>query len=195
MKNNITKFYEKNYKNLIKMYNNADIKILNKLFDEYIKKSNKVLDIGFGSGRDLKYIKNLSAKVFGVESCEGFIENLEKEIYFKNRVYFATLPNLKLNLNFKFDVIISIAVFMHLSKSEIQESIKNIKKYLKNGGVVIISYSIGKRKNDERFFENLSIEFMRESFEKFEFREVKLINNSDALSREIEWVSQVFKLM
>jgi len=52
-------YYDQNHKELIERYNLATPTPLHKLFKRYIQKSHKVLDIGFGSGRDLRYIRTI----------------------------------------------------------------------------------------------------------------------------------------
>ncbi len=109
-------YYNQNHKELIERYNSATLPQLNKLFNQYIQKSHKVLDIGFGSGRDLRFIHSLGAKCWGVDTTEAFVTQLQKEPYFKNRLCVANLPLLELPYAIKFDVIVCIAVIMHLDK-------------------------------------------------------------------------------
>jgi len=54
-------YYNQNHKELIERYNSATLPQLNKLFNQYIQKSHKVLDIGFGSGRDLRGVDTTEA--------------------------------------------------------------------------------------------------------------------------------------
>jgi len=193
--NKTQKYYNKNYKSLIEQYNSIKTTPLNQLFDKYIKPKYKVLDIGFGSGRDLRYIQqSLKAECYGVDSCQGFIDDLGKDKYFRDKLFLAQLPNLKLDIDFRFDVIILVAVLMHLSRDEIVKSIKNIKKYLVGGGVVIISYSIAPREDEERFFEDLRGGVIEEMFLNGGFQLVEDIDSLDSLGRRIEWRSRVYSL-
>ena len=63
-------YYNQNNKELIERYNSATLPQLNKLFKKHIQKSHKVLDIGFGSGHDLKYIRTLGVECWGVDAIE-----------------------------------------------------------------------------------------------------------------------------
>ena len=58
-------YYNQNHKELIEQYNSATLPQLNKLFKKHIQKSHRVLDIGFGSGHDLKYIRTLGVECWG----------------------------------------------------------------------------------------------------------------------------------
>ncbi len=193
MLNNKTEnFYEKNYEKLIDDYDKANVRKLHLLFEEKIQKDDRVLDIGFGSRRDLRYIKTLGAKCYGVESCRGFLKNLKENENFE--VFYGKIPNLKLPIDLKFDVIILIAVIMHLKLDNIEKSIKNIKKYLKKNGKIIISYSIGKRENDERFFEDLDEKSIDIIFRKNDFVKLESFKNNDGMQRKIEWITTIYKI-
>ncbi|MBU1667769.1 class I SAM-dependent methyltransferase [bacterium] len=194
MENKTTNYYERNHKTLIKRYNLATLSSLNQLFNRYIKKEHKVLDIGFGSGRDLNYIRRLGAECWGVDACQGFIDNLAKDTYFKDRLFCAKLPILGLDMGFKFDVLVSIAVIMHLSKDEIKAWIEDVKNYLSIGGLVIVSYSTTARTNDERFFEDLRHGVVEQLFTENGFRLIDEICSFDGLQRDIAWRNQVYKL-
>jgi len=194
MENKTSSYYQNNHKTLIKRYNSVTLSSLNQLFTQYIKKDDKVLDIGFGSGRDLQQIKTLGAECYGVDSCQGFIDNLVEDDYFKDRLFCAKLPILGLEMGFKFDVVVSIAVIMHLTKDEIEAWIEDLKNYLAIGGVVIVSYSTTARTNDERFFEDLRDGVVEKLFTESGFRLVEEVCSFDGLQRDIEWRSGVYAL-
>jgi len=52
-----TEFYNTNALQLIDRYENADMSLLHQVFLQYLPTGSKVLDIGFGSGRDLEFLK------------------------------------------------------------------------------------------------------------------------------------------
>ena len=197
-KNSTVKFYDNNAEKLINRYDNAKVEPLHNLFSKYIKKDDTVLDIGFGSGRDLKEIMKITSNIFGLDACEKFIENAEHNSVLKGRVAKSILPDItidefQVNVT-KFDVIVSIAVLMHLSIKEIEQSIEKIKSILTKNGIVIISYSPNRISTDERHFEPLSREIMIHIFRKFGFTVIDEFQNSDGLKRDIDWVTQVYKV-
>ncbi len=192
MKN--SNFYSENYSSLIKQYDSISSP-LKSLFDRYIQANYNTLDIGFGSGRDLKYIKTLGANCYGIDNCKKFVDVLREDNYFKDRVFLANLPHLKLDIGIKFDVIILVAILMHLTKEEIALSIQNLKKYLLDEGLVIVSYSTTPRVNDERFFEDLRGEVVEELFLENGFELIEENKSFDSLGRGIEWRSEIYKLI
>jgi cyclopropane fatty-acyl-phospholipid synthase-like methyltransferase len=189
-------YYNKNYRKLLKRYDNAEMEQLNKIIDKFIYQDSFILDIGFGSGRDLNYIKNITKNIYGLDASIEFVNILKQDVFYKNKVSISVLPQIdttffKIN---KFDVIISIAVLMHLKKYDITKTIRNIKNKLNFNGKVIISYSTIGRDNDERDFYEISKNEMTNLFNNENFKEIEFIINKDSLNRKIEWVTQVYEL-
>jgi SAM-dependent methyltransferase len=190
-------FYDKHANDLIKKYDKANLEQLYSFLTKYIKNGDNILDLGFGSGRDLKFMQTITSNIFGLDSCETFINNL-KNNGFNGRVAKSILPNINLNeLDFvpnKFDVITSIAVLMHLNILDINRSIINIKKKLVNNGMIIISYSLKRKIIDNRHFEPLSKDIITDLFQNNDFLEIDSFENLDVMNRNIIWVTQVFEL-
>lgn len=197
MKSNTLDYYDKNASNLYERYNSADMTKVHKILDKYISGSDKVLDIGFGSGRDLLHLKRRGITGWGVDGSKSFVDIFTSDYQsFKERIFHSVLPSLSLSNDFKefFSVIYSIATWMHLPKEEHFEAILSIKKYLKPGGKVIISYSVTARKNDPRYFEDINPEQLALLFETFGFSLIESTTTSDGLGRDnITWITQVFE--
>lgn len=197
MKSNTLDYYNKNASELYERYNSADMSKVHKIIDKYTNASDKVLDIGFGSGRDLLHLKRRGITGWGIDGSESFVNIFSKEYKsFKERIFHSVLPSLDLEEEFKefFSVIYSIATWMHLPKEEHFEAILNLKKYLKPSGKVIISYSISPRDNDPRYFENINPEQLALLFETFGFNLLESNSNADGMERDnIVWITQVFQ--
>ena len=187
-------YYNKNHKILIERYNSAKLTDVHTLFIQHIQASNKVLDIGFGSGRDLIYIQSLDAECYGVDACQSFVDELSQDEAFREHLFCAKLPILGLDFSIKFDVVVCIAVIMHLTKEEIRLWVEDVKNYLAVGGKVIVSYSLTPRENDERFFEDLRKGVVLDIFLESGFKLIDEVCSGDVLGRRIEWVSGVYKL-
>lgn len=106
---NIRNFYKENSINLINKYDNVDMKNLYKLFDKHLIDKLKILDIGFGSTRDLRYLYSKGHDIWSIDLTIEFVYNA-KNIFKNKSSHFFTgvLPNLfnQKNFNEKFDVII-----------------------------------------------------------------------------------------
>ncbi len=196
-KNSTAEYYTNNAEELITRYDNANVEQLHNLFSKYIMKDDTVLDLGFGSGRDLQEIMKITPNIFGLDACEKFIESAEQNNVLKGRVAKSILPDIetdKFQVDItKFDVIVSIAVFMHLSMIEIEQTIEKMKSILIKNGIVIVSYSLKRQSIDKRHFEPLSRDIMIEVFRKFGFIVIDEFKNNDGMDRDIEWVTQVYK--
>ena len=170
---------------------------LHKCFEKYIDTNDMVLDLGFGSGRDLIKIYEITSNVYGLDSCAVFIENMSKTMPV-GHIGKTILPEINLDgLNLiekKFDVIVSIAVLMHLTLYDMERTIQNIKRSLGEKGIVIISYSLKRDIEDGRYFEDITKEIMLSLFNKYGFQEIDSYMNNDSMNRKIQWVTQVLKL-
>jgi len=153
-----------------------------------------ILDIGFGLGRDLRYIQSLKAECYGVDACQSFVDELSKDESFKERLFCAKLPILGLDLGVKFGVVCCIAVIMHLTQEEIRTWVEDLKNYLAVGGKVIVSYSLTPREDDERFFEDLQEGVVSKIFLESGFRLVDEVYSANVLGHGIDWVSGVYRL-
>ena len=195
--NKTLQHYENNANMLVNKYDNANMDKLHSLFNKHIKKDDVVLDIGFGSGRDLNFIKqNITSNIFGLDGSKEFVNNLKKDNFYQDRVFLSILPNIDI-INFeveKYDVIISIAVLMHLTLREIEQTIQNMKSILNQNGLIIISYSTKSRDTDDRVFYEISKEEMTKLFIQNSFKEIDCMVNRDNLGRNIEWITQVYEL-
>lgn len=193
-------YYEQNSMSLLKKYNQADMMNLYLLFDKYFKKKSNILDIGFGSGRDLIHLNQKGFNIWGIDPVDEFIENIKKTFPNKtSNFYKGSLPSLIKNFQVykKFDAIICIAVWMHLKYSEYETSITNISKISKNGAIFIISYSKGTRKQkDSRIFFDIDIKLLLNLLKKHDFHLMEQYTNIDSLNRdELAWETLILKYL
>ena len=107
-----------------------------------ITKSKKVLDLGFGDGRNLTFLNDIGYEVYGVEISEEIIESC-KSFLELNRVN-ANLrvgSNQKLSFNSKFfDSIVACHSCYYVEKgSSFKDNLSEISRVLKNGGRFVFS--------------------------------------------------------
>jgi SAM-dependent methyltransferase len=192
-------FYNSNANKLLNDYEKADMHKAYLIIEKYLKDNDTILDVGFGSGRDLNYFINKNINAYGIDGSESFL-SIFKDRYpsLSKNVFYSKLPviNLPSELNNNhFDLIFSMATWMHIPKRNHQETISNIKRLLKPQGILVLAYSCEERKNDPRFFEKLTPQYVKEIFKRNEFELLDDIITEDALNRKaIKWVTQVYKL-
>lgn len=111
-------------------------------FISFINENNftvkKVLDIGCGNGKYLKFLKELSFDISGIDSSPTAIEMCKETLGQEVSLTLADMykydyPSLT------YDLIISIACLHHGLKEQVRKAIKNIYKSLLPGGYVFIT--------------------------------------------------------
>ena len=91
-------YYNKHSSTLYERYNCADVKHIHKLLDRYVNGSNKVLDIGFGSGRDILHLKRRGVKCWGIDGSLAFVERFKSEYpSIKEKIFHSVLPSIEMS--------------------------------------------------------------------------------------------------
>jgi cyclopropane fatty-acyl-phospholipid synthase-like methyltransferase len=192
-------YYEKNSSILAKRYETATVFEIHESLINTFKVSNKLLEIGCGSGRDASFMLKNKYDVTAIDGSKSMIEEA-KEIHpeLSEKLFHITLPN-DLNFDEQFDGIYSIATLMHLSKNDLEKTILKIYDTLNQNGKFLISVSlfrddIDKNGYDEkgRFFLVLSFEEWINMLENVGFKIFETKTNKDGLNRDgIEWLTLV----
>ncbi|SGZ46643.1 CIC11C00000003265 [Sungouiella intermedia] len=103
----------------------------------YLKKSDKLLDVGLGPGSILKDFANYVGEVVGVETIPDLIEISSNQPDLPSLVLFQL--GLAYNLPFEdasFDVVHALQVVIHLSEPE--KALKEMLRVCKPGGYVLV---------------------------------------------------------
>jgi O-antigen biosynthesis protein len=128
-----------------------------------------VLDAACGEGYGAALISESAEKCYGVDSSKDVIRHAKNKYCSSNLEYLATSVN---NLPFKdntFDILISFETIEHLDEGSQKSFMSEIKRTLKNEGVLIIStpdkilYSEGNRPSNKFHLK----EFYRDEFYSF----------------------------
>ena len=194
---NTLNFYNSQSKELIKKYDNADMSKLHKLFLQYIKPESTVLDIGFGSGRDLQFLKESKYDIWGIDPSSKFVQNIQTKFSdISNHFILNEVPFLTDQTPFpiQFDAIITIAMWMHLKKEQYENVVNDIVSMSTDKASVIISYSKGNRSEDQRYFEDVDLEYIIQLFTQHNFTLIKTTSTHDSLNRDtLTWITIIFK--
>jgi len=194
--NNTISYYDNTAHNLITSYETADMFELHKFLLENLPSKSKVLDIGFGSGRDLAFLRDNGFDIWGIDPAQKFVDHARERFSdISDHFFKASLPHhMPKELQHTFDSIILVAVWMHLPKSLYEDSIKSLCSLLKLQGKIILSYSITPRKGEtERYFENVDSDLLQTLFKEYGCTKVSTITNKDGLGeREIIWVTEAY---
>lgn len=176
--------------------------------DQYFQKAfepgMRILDIGCGSGRDLRYLHELGFNADGVDPCQGFVDivNNNKTGY-GSVVTQDQLPELKTINDGKYDGVLCSAVLMHLPEEQLFDASFAIRRILKQKGRLLLSIplqdetidSTTKRDVNGRFFNGVTPEELQLLFERIGFNLLNRWDNSDSLNREHrKWATMLFEL-
>lgn len=198
MSSQTQQFYEQNSHALIERYDAADMSALHQLLAKYIPHNSKVIDIGFGSGRDLVFLRSQGHNVYGIDPVEAFVIQAQHRFtdiheHFRVGSFLSSdVPSHWLN---SFDAVISVAVWMHLKPEERPKAIETIKSLVKPDGIVVLSFSLGRRESDDgRHFEPLELQEVIQEFSHAGFSLIESQCTHDSLGRDsIQWATVVFK--
>lgn len=111
-------------------------------FRKYFKDGQRVLDIGCGSGRMLRILKDFEIFYSGVDISSNQIDYAKKEDLGKiKKSEFIASDILDMNFdNNSFDVVLCIATFHHIkTKKERMVLLQNIYKWLAPGGYLLMT--------------------------------------------------------
>jgi SAM-dependent methyltransferase len=198
-----SEYYSKNAEKLLEHYNST-LDGISKYFKQTFKAGAKVIDIGTGSGKDLKNLLIMGYTACGIDPCSEFVKlAIQRNLIFKNRLRKDSLPELKTIPDNIFDGIVCSSVLMHLDDEELLQSAVSIRRILKNEGKLLISIPV---KNDDidpitnrdkngRFYNGLEPEFYIKLFKKNNFTLKDKFLDEDALGRKgKKWVTLHFVL-
>lgn len=132
-------YYQENAKEYIGKTMNADIFSLYSKFEKYLRPGSKILDLGFGSGRDSLYFLSKGYEVYSLDPCQAFIEH-GKQIGLPHLIE-ASVEDL--NLNETFDAIWANASLLHIASSNLKDVFLKCAKALNENGVMYCSFKYG----------------------------------------------------
>jgi len=167
----------------------------------FIAKS-KVLDIGCGTGRDLRILQEMGLDAFGVDPCEEFVFLINKNLR-DSAAYADNLPSLAKIADKSYDGILCSAVLMHLPEEELFDASFAIRRVLKEHGRLLLSIPLHdetidqetKRDSDGRLFNGIVPEELQLIFERIGFRLLNRWESDDSLNREHrKWATMLFEL-
>jgi ubiquinone/menaquinone biosynthesis C-methylase UbiE len=125
-----------------------------------LKKKNKkarVLDLGFGAGRNLIYTANQGFEVHGVDMSETGLKVTKERL--RKQDLKAHILKVDMNLlpyiNSCFDIVICLFAIYHQKLKEIQTTISEIRRVLRKGGALLLNFQ---SKRSHRYGKGVKVE-------------------------------------
>ena len=130
-------FYSSHSEEYIAATIHADMSSIYVLFEPLLH-GKRILDVGFGSGRDLAYFQSKGYEAYGIDTEPSFVQRAFKAGF---RVAQADVRTYETNQ--KFDGIWACASLLHLSKKDMVQAVERLKGMLKQNGVLFVSLKEG----------------------------------------------------
>ena len=172
-----SEFYQKNASSYIEETITSDLSHEYDLVLPYLIKGAEILDVGFGSSRDMLFFQRQGYRVEGFDLSTEFVLHA-KELglpVWKEDV--RTFSSSK-----RYDLIWCCCSLLHLTRDELGKVIPNLLSHLKKEGILFLSMKVSEREDGEdlkgRYITYLHKEDLEKIKEKALFFEIKKAKSS-----------------
>lgn len=188
-------FYNSQAGQVASRYDKAQVDSLHALLRRWIPLGSQVLEIGCGSGRDARFLADLGCWVTATDASDGLLtharavaSSLHNPQYLQRMYPLAPSDPL---LQRKYDVVLAIAVLMHIPDSELSAFYSNLRTLTRPGGLVICSVrdgTVAAASDDPRLYVQRDIAVIRRDFISHGFSLLQQDRFADGLGRaNIAW--------
>ncbi|MDZ7617849.1 MAG: class I SAM-dependent methyltransferase [Patescibacteria group bacterium] len=196
-------FYRNNAQECLDRYEAAQMGALHAMLRALVHPGCRVLELGGGSGRDAAFLASVGCDVTYTDGCEEmFCGALERHPFLKEHSRLAAFPLMPDDslLSERFDIVLCIAVLMHLQGAEFQTTVAQIAQMTVPYGCVVASHPAGRaglvahRDPAGRLFcERADAEVMG-SFSSTGFAiEARNIENDSLGRTELGWITHILR--
>lgn len=160
----------------------------------------RILDVGAGSGRDLRILLDMGYNAYGIEPSSGLRERaIATYPMLNDRLLAGGLPE---SIEFypgSFDGIVCSAVLMHIPHSQLFDALITLRNLLKDNGRLLLSIPaqrpdvVAQRDPKGRLFETLQAEQLKLLCARLGLECITEYHNDDAMGRaETSWATLLF---
>ena len=182
-------YYNRNADAYFRNTVDADFDRLRRKFVSYLPEHARIVDIGCGSGRDVKVFCDMGYDAVGLDASEEMArvarEQLGVDVITGDMAdWIAEEP---------YDGIWCCAALLHLHEEEAEQFLSNLKTNLKPGGVVFISVKEGIETGYDdkgRYMRNYTENELVEKLETVDMKVMETENSGDLLGRDqFKWIN------
>lgn len=190
----IRSYYNENAQNMIERTLKLDLHPIYDRFEIYLQKGDKILDVGFGSGRDSIYFRSCGYDVVSIDFAEEVVRR--GRTLLNNEVLLVDMRQMRYAE--EFDAIWASAVLLHYREDEIVPLLARMRDALKPQGVVYVSFKYGDAVEERhgRMFNDFNEDKfarMMQSVEGFEIAEMWQTQDARADHESKRWLNVILK--
>ncbi len=194
MNNRTIEYYNSNAEAYFEATVNAHMAPLCDKFLEFVKPGGRIVDIGTGSGRDLKYFLDKGYPAEGIDLSEELCKRAAS--YSAGKVICEDICNW--HPSGKYDGVWASASLLHLPSDEIEKFILRLPEILESGGIAYISMKSGIEEGYDdsgRYFSNFTEARLQQILSRStSLRLIECWRTKDELSREdFEWINFILR--
>lgn len=185
---NTKEYYSHNSEEYISSTQNVDMTEHYARFTKFLNVGTTILDVGFGSGRDMLYFAKNGYTVIGIDNVKEFVDHAKSAGLNVALCDFHALP-----YNNEFDGIWACASLLH--SENLQLAFKNLSKALKKGGYIYLSMKYGQGSNVEngRFYQYMDEQELISLCKQENLTIVDTYYSGDLLNRRRIWINAILK--
>lgn len=185
-------YYNINYKEYIQNTINCDMSNHYQKIIKYLPSNSKILDIGFGSGRDMIYFQSQGYIVEGIDTSIEFVNNM------KSQGYNVKLESVEdMNYIKKYDAIWACASLLHVKRENLSKVFKRCNKALKENGILYCSFKYGNQEviKDNRYFNYINEDIINDILKNNDFTVLDIYKSLDVRKERNteEWINVIVK--
>ena len=193
-------FYDRHASEMSALYDGADMSRLYENVVDILPRGAAILDIGCGSGRDARALQRLGYDVTACDASERMLEIAKGKLDSINpnnpKIEYLTkafpLANDDPFLSRRYDLVLSIAVLMHIPPSEIETFFNQFSMLVKKDGYALLSWC-ERHPEDERMYCHVKSEDVLKLCKEAGFSALKSNTAFDSLGRAICWQTILMK--
>jgi len=185
------KYYEMNADSFIENTLHCDMQRQYLLLEKYVKPTCTIMDLGFGSGRDMLYFQSKGYTVCGIDTSPQFC-NHAKEM----GLDVQELSVLDLNRKNEVDAIWACASLLHIKSDDLSNALQHCYAALKPDGYMYVSFKYGDFEGERngRYFTFMTEDAFRTYYEPVGFELVETSISRDVRKERMDkWLNVVLK--
>ncbi len=190
MKRPHVKLAAKFYNKIIKLhheefgYKDIQYKLWLDLLISKLHRGDKVLDLGCGNGRAVKYFVDKGFQGIGIDISDKMLELARKHVP-KGKFYHQEFTEINFKLD-SIDAIISFFALNHIPKTELKKTMRKCRKVLKKEGFLLLGMVKGKSEGFFNGFYGKKLQLYGAAYTKNEIIQILKLNGFEILKTGIE---------